>query len=1116
MKTNSGATDLRDVRSKKKKARRILRPDEKQKSKETIPVGLPPFQRFYTALLRSEANEFLGQSKDVWKIVCDRLALPTVSSPLSPSYRNMKDHFSSRAALVIEEARQSLTDSIRLVKNDIENNRKRGSNKHGSNNAMPRHFYDRPPNRNQYFSSMDMSITRVEHKGNSGHSILTFAKTSGRFTKDELFSLRHGTIFVCLDGKASYTIDNIHLGVILPQNREEMVNSNSFVIMIFRKIKKTIKGKWKLTPIISLLSEQRKFEACLNQMATPVPFLLPLLGRKKPTHIRSVGDHCDDEKTFNSGERPCNEDTPDSDSDCEVLEVVDLEATFQIPRLNTMQEEAANAFLKSKSDTISLVQGPPGTGKTTLLTSVICRYIIASRKLEHNKRCLMVCAPTNKAVTVLCSRFLNTFLDDECPCNVVLIGDEDKLLENEIRNRENASENPRLRESFLYTFIDTIEHDYLYIRGILDKGNFRLFKRIFKISHHLEKLLKQKIKDSEVVVEAVGVVKLIEKFSKQRDKRYPTEIINKLDLIIGMIRAWNRDEICQEILQEADVIFCTLGSSGSSILRKVIGEVDDLIVDEAAAATEPEIYIPFQYLPRRLLCVGDPKQLPATITSQFAEEMGLSKSLHERLMYDCNYDHIMLDTQYRMKPALSEFPSQNFYEGKLMNGGNVVRQKYRASVSMMDGAPYTLYQINGIERQVRSGSIENEAEANAVVEIVDDLRRMSRNHSQNWCPASRLRIITFYQAQVTLIKRLLYRRNLRNVLVATVDSSQGCEADFVIVSFVRSEGKAGRSSVGFVADDRRLNVALTRAKYQMICLGNINRMAILPEGKAGSVKRLAIDAIDRKCVHEFPLFESNSLKRTRDENTASTSTNKRRKLPPLEIDKKCDRDPPVRINNIGNGNATNRANADNDSNASSESSSDSGSSVVSSSSSSSSGTSSSRLQHSRKLVSNFRSNDQSLQTKRSSAEAKTNLADALAPSMPATISEAVKCEAELIGNEKNPMHDENESVVHEETTTYRTKEAIPESIKFETDLIADESIPTSDNNESIVNEEAATNRTKEEDNSASCNADVVFSHAASNTDERANVQDLPCESRHASSSLFSKNETMAVFENFSF
>jgi len=480
----------------------------------------------------------------------------------------------------------------------------------------------------------------------------------------------------------------------------------------------------------------------------------------------------------------------------------------------------------------------------------------------------MVCAPTNKAVAVLIKRFLDTF--ESFPCNVVLLGDEDKLLENENWSRTNDGY-PKLRENLLYTFIDNIKEDYLYVRKILDKGTFGLLKKVHQITCRLENRLVQKIQGrEEVLLIARKIVNLIEDFSSIRNKRYPIELIHSIDLIVSIIDSWNHDDIWQEVLQAADVIFCTLGSTGGSLLKKIAGAVDDLVVDEAAAATEPEIYIPFQYLPRRLLCVGDPRQLPATITSRFAETMGLRKSLHERLMYDCGYDHIMLETQYRMRPALSQFPSKNFYEGKLINGANVIRSKYRSGVSMMGCSAYTLYQINGIERHVRSGSIENEAEAYAVVKIVDNLRRISCN-SRNWYSVNRIRIITFYQAQVLLIKRLLRKRNLGNVLVATVDSSQGCEADFVILSFVRSEGNGGKNTVGFLTDDRRLNVALTRAKYQIIGVGNIQMMANLPDGKAGSVKRLALDAMNRQSVLPFP---------------SDAILNRKRKPPPSE----CHRD----------------------------------------------------------------------------------------------------------------------------------------------------------------------------------------------------------------------------------
>jgi hypothetical protein len=356
MKTSRGASDGGDIRSKKKKARRILRPDEKQKSKETIPVSLPASERFYAGLLRSEANDFLGESKGLWKTICYRLALPVPTVPLLSSYSNMQDHFSNRAALVIEEARQALADGIRLLKQDFKSDENgRNSNYRGSAAFPPKYARTRHSNKDQSSISMETSITRVEHKG-SGHSILTFSKKFAPFTKDEMLILRQGTIFSCLDRKTTHSIENIFLGVVLPQNREEMIKSNSFVVLLFRKIKKTNKGNWKLTPILSLLSEQRKFEACMNQMTTPVPFLLPLLGRKR-SHIRTVHDTIDDQHAVDVEAENLDEFSADSSSDCEVLEIVDLESTFHIPRLNAMQEKAATAFLKSKSDTISLIQG---------------------------------------------------------------------------------------------------------------------------------------------------------------------------------------------------------------------------------------------------------------------------------------------------------------------------------------------------------------------------------------------------------------------------------------------------------------------------------------------------------------------------------------------------------------------------------------------------------------------------------------------------------------------------------------------------------------------------------------------------------------------------------------
>ncbi|EEC46798.1 predicted protein, partial [Phaeodactylum tricornutum CCAP 1055/1] len=143
-------------------------------------------------------------------------------------------------------------------------------------------------------------------------------------------------------------------------------------------------------------------------------------------------------------------------------------------------------------------------------------------------------------------------------------------------------------------------------------------------------------------------------------------IVENIDKVLQQLKDMPQDHIYRELLLSADIIFCTLASAGGLLLR-MTSRIDDLIVDEAAAATEPELCIPLHLQPSRLLCVGDPKQLPATLLSRKAVDLGLSKSLQERLMYDCKQQHIMLDVQYRMNPQISSFPSRCFYEDKIQN-----------------------------------------------------------------------------------------------------------------------------------------------------------------------------------------------------------------------------------------------------------------------------------------------------------------------------------------------------------------------------------------------------------------------------------------------------------------
>jgi len=302
----------------------------------------------------------------------------------------------------------------------------------------------------------------------------------------------------------------------------------------------------------------------------------------------------------------------------------------------------------------------------------------------------------------------------------------------------------------------------------------------------------------------------------------------------------------QELLATARVIFCTLSTAGASILKQT-RRIDDLLIDEAAAATEPEICIPFHLKPQRMLAVGDPLQLPPTIMSRHAADMGLSTSMHERLMNQCGKNFFMLDHQYRMNAQISLFPCNQFYSGRIMNGKNVACKTYTSNIELPRMSPYSFINISGGEYQMQpGGSYANEAECVAVVKLVEKIAKHSAQ-VPDWHSTDKLRIITFYQGQVTLLRRLLAKKGLGRVLVATVDSSQGCEADIVIISFVRSSSKKGvRHAAGFLADDRRINVALTRARHQLICVGDANGTL----GRQGSeaLKNLVSDAKRRGCL----------------------------------------------------------------------------------------------------------------------------------------------------------------------------------------------------------------------------------------------------------------------------
>ncbi|KAI6193499.1 Regulator of nonsense transcripts 1 [Aphelenchoides besseyi] len=277
----------------------------------------------------------------------------------------------------------------------------------------------------------------------------------------------------------------------------------------------------------------------------------------------------------------------------------------------------------------------------------------------------------------------------------------------------------------------------------------------------------------------------------------------------------------KELLNKAEVICATCIGSASPQLRQI--EFRCALIDECNQSTEPETLVPILRGVRQLILVGDHCQLGPVVMSKQASQAGFSKSLVERLVMLGNRP-LRLTVQYRMHPILSVFPSNVFYEGSLQNG---VTENDRV-LSNVDwnfpnpSKPMMFWNCCGNEEISPSGtSFLNRAEAVAVEKLTTRLLKAGFHPSQisiiTAYEGQRAYIVQYMQSQGTLHSKLYLE-----IEVANVDAFQGREKDIIIVTCVRSNSTGG---IGFLSDPRRLNVALTRARYGLVIIGNANVLA---------------------------------------------------------------------------------------------------------------------------------------------------------------------------------------------------------------------------------------------------------------------------------------------------
>ncbi len=273
----------------------------------------------------------------------------------------------------------------------------------------------------------------------------------------------------------------------------------------------------------------------------------------------------------------------------------------------------------------------------------------------------------------------------------------------------------------------------------------------------------------------------------------------------------------QRVLSCADVICVTCVGAGDSRLANF--KFNTVLIDEATQAVEPESLITMVMGCKHVVMVGDHCQLGPCIMNKAVSDAGLCQSMYERLLM-LGIKPIRLTVQYRMHPALSLFPSNMFYEGTLQNGVSSCERMGTASFPWpRPETPMMFWTQLGAEELSSSGtSFLNRTEANAVEKIVTHLLKHGVGPWQ-------IGVITPYEGQRAHVVSLMLRHGSLSqglysaVEVASVDAFQGREKDYIILSCVRSNEHQG---IGFLSDPRRLNVALTRARYGLAVLGNPN------------------------------------------------------------------------------------------------------------------------------------------------------------------------------------------------------------------------------------------------------------------------------------------------------
>lgn len=465
-------------------------------------------------------------------------------------------------------------------------------------------------------------------------------------------------------------------------------------------------------------------------------------------------------------------------------------------KLDPSQVQAVRRGVNANS--FFCIHGPPGTGKTTTLSSVIEELV-------------------SRDVSVLATAASNTAVDNmveflsEKDLEVVRVGHPARITPF----LREVSLDYRVQENTKYEKSRELREEARELQDEQDSyqfpsGRYRRGMSDMQIHQLAEKGSGSRGVSRDKIQEMSTWLKLQEEIDRLYERSKELE-----------------DEAIDEVITSSDVVCTTNSTAGSELMAN--RSFDVTVIDEATQATEPSCLIPINKS-KRVILAGDHRQLPPTILAEEAKKELQVTAFEKLVSREGDKLRETLLTQFRMHRKIMQFSNERFYNGKLKADPSVAdhtlgdldldskalegREEWILQALAPD-RPVVFLDTAGLEGKERqrqgSTSRENRTESEIVEKVTVPL--MDRLEPRE------IGVISPYDDQVDLLKSRLNEKDLE---VKTVDGFQGREKEVIIISFVRSNPG---NQLGFLTDERRLNVSLTRARRKLMMVGDSSTLS---------------------------------------------------------------------------------------------------------------------------------------------------------------------------------------------------------------------------------------------------------------------------------------------------